>query len=96
MRKIYILLAGLITMMALVVAGCGSSDTKPAATSGVSADVKAIQDRGVLKVGVKVDVPKFGFKDPKTNEYGRADKAAAWTLLSRLYFLIELLTLFII
>jgi hypothetical protein len=24
-------------------------------------------------------------KDPKTNEYGRADKAAAWTLLSRLY-----------
>jgi hypothetical protein len=24
-------------------------------------------------------------KDPKTNEYGRADKAAAWTLLARLY-----------
>lgn len=24
-------------------------------------------------------------KDPKTNEYGRADKAAAWALLSRLY-----------
>lgn len=68
MKKVYVLLASLITIMALVVAGCGSSDTKPAATSGVSADVKAIQDRGVLKVGVKVDVPKFGFKDPKTNE----------------------------
>ncbi|RYZ96874.1 MAG: RagB/SusD family nutrient uptake outer membrane protein, partial [Sphingobacteriaceae bacterium] len=24
-------------------------------------------------------------KDPKTNEYGRADKAAAWALLARLY-----------
>lgn len=24
-------------------------------------------------------------KDPKTNEYGRADKAAAWSLLARLY-----------
>ena len=26
-----------------------------------------------------------GLKDPKTNEYGRADKAAAWSLLARLY-----------
>lgn len=26
-------------------------------------DLKAIKDRGVLKVGVKVDVPKFGYKD---------------------------------
>jgi len=69
MKKIYVLLASLVMMVALLVAGCGSSDTKPAATkSGVSADVKAIQDRGVLNVGVKVDVPRFGFKDPKTNQ----------------------------
>ena len=33
-----------------------------------SADLKAIQKHGVLKVGVKVDVPKFGFRDPKTNK----------------------------
>ena len=32
-----------------------------------SPDIKAIKDRGVLKVGVKIDVPKFGFRDPKTN-----------------------------
>jgi putative glutamine transport system substrate-binding protein len=31
-------------------------------------DLKAIKDRGVLKVGVKVDVPKFGYKDPKTSK----------------------------
>jgi len=28
-----------------------------------SPEIKAIKDRGVLKVGVKVDVPKFGYKD---------------------------------
>lgn len=69
MKKIYVLLASLVLMLALLVAGCGSSDTKPTATTnGVTADVKAIQDRNVLKVGVKVDVPKFGFKDPKTDQ----------------------------
>jgi putative glutamine transport system substrate-binding protein len=31
-----------------------------------AADIQKIKDRGVLKVGVKVDVPKFGYKDPKT------------------------------
>lgn len=69
MKKMYILLASLLMIAALAIAGCGSSDSKPAATSGgISSDVKAIQDRGVLKIGVKVDVPKFGFKDPKTNQ----------------------------
>ena len=69
MKKIYVLLASLIMVMAMLITGCSSSDSKPAATnSGVSPDVKAIQDRGVLKVGVKVDVPKFGFKDPKTDK----------------------------
>jgi starch-binding outer membrane protein, SusD/RagB family len=31
-------------------------------------------------------------KDPRTNEYGRADKAAAWALLSRLYLNAEVYT----
>lgn len=31
-------------------------------------------------------------KDPKTNEYGRADKAAAWALLARLYLNAEVYT----
>ncbi|SHN05269.1 Starch-binding associating with outer membrane [Chryseobacterium carnipullorum] len=31
-------------------------------------------------------------KDPKTNEYGRADKAAAWSLLAKLYLNAEVYT----
>ena len=34
-----------------------------------SADLSALRNAGVLKVGVKADVPKFGFMDKKTNQY---------------------------
>lgn len=64
MKKIGMLLTSLLLVAGLVT-GCGSTPAKPD-SSGVSADIKAIKDRGVLKVGVKVDVPKFGYKDPKT------------------------------
>jgi putative glutamine transport system substrate-binding protein len=53
----------------LLLTGCGTAPAKTEAPNdAVPAEVKAIQDRGVLKVGVKVDVPKFGFKDPKTGK----------------------------
>jgi len=71
MKKLYVLLASLVMLMAFAVAGCGSTtDSKPAAgaSTGTAPEIKAIQDRGALKVGVKVDVPKFGFKDPKTGQ----------------------------
>lgn len=58
MKKAGIVLTSLLLVLGLVT-GCGS--TAPT-------DVKAIKDRGVLKVGVKVDVPKFGYKDPKTEK----------------------------
>lgn len=62
----------LIIMSAFLLVGCSSSedDSSPATNQTVSdaPDIKAIQDRGVLNVGVKVDVPKFGFKDPKTEQ----------------------------
>lgn len=60
-----------------VLAGCGGTkpeakaETKgsqPAPQAQVAPDIKAIQGRGVLKAGVKVDVPKFGYKDPKTEK----------------------------
>jgi putative glutamine transport system substrate-binding protein len=38
------------------------------AATGDTPDIKAIKERGVLKVGVKVDVPKFGYKNPKSNK----------------------------
>ncbi len=34
-----------------------------------SDQVQAIIDRGVLRVGVKQDVPNFGYKNPDTNEF---------------------------
>lgn len=63
----------LIALMALsfLAAGCGGNQSPKAADApkqAISADIKAIKDRGVLKAGVKVDVPKFGFKDPKTGK----------------------------
>ncbi|HBW38194.1 transporter substrate-binding domain-containing protein [Desulfosporosinus sp. BICA1-9] len=76
MKKIGMILTSLLLVAGLVT-GCGS--TAPSATPAPAptptpsateqaADVKAIKDRGVLKVGVKVDVPKFGYKDPKTEK----------------------------
>lgn len=38
-------------------------------TEGTAADVQAIIDRGVLRVGVKNAVEGFGFQDPLTEEY---------------------------
>lgn len=68
MKKAGIVLTSLLLMVGLVT-GCGATaSTAPGSDSTVAADIKAIQDRGVLKVGVKVDVPKFGYKDPKTGQ----------------------------
>lgn len=56
-----------------ILAGCGGSkpadgDKKEPAPANdgktLPAQVQKIKDRGVLKVGVKEDVPKFGFLDP--------------------------------
>lgn len=67
MKKSFTLMLGLILSLSLLcLAGCGS-DAKPAAGS-VDKDLQAAKDRGVLKIGVKVDVPKFGFKDPNTGK----------------------------
>ena len=41
----------------------------PAADGELAADVQAIVDRGVLRVGVKNAVVGFGFQDTLTGEY---------------------------
>lgn len=70
MKKQLVLLISLLTIITLVIAGCGGANAPKASTTAdsIPADVKAIKDRGVLKVGVKVDVPKFGFKNPQTGK----------------------------
>lgn len=53
--------------------GSASSDAGAQGSQGadqtLSADVQAIVDRGVLRVGVKTDVPGFGYQDVLTEEY---------------------------
>lgn len=79
MRRMFaILMSAVMTMLALAGCSSGSSGTKtdPAATpsgGGPSVSVNGpnlerIQKRGKLIVGVKHDVPKFGYKDPETNK----------------------------
>jgi len=64
-KKITALTAALVMGTALVFTGCSSDkDTKDTAAS----DVQKIKDAGKLKVGVKVDVPKYGLKNTTTGE----------------------------
>ncbi|OOM10995.1 transporter substrate-binding domain-containing protein [Clostridium saccharobutylicum] len=67
-KKVLVALSLSVSMIMMV--GCGSASTgSQGASSGSEAkDIQAIKDRGVLKVGVKVDVPKFGYKNPDTGE----------------------------
>ena len=70
-KKILALGVALITSFGILAAGCGGDTKKDDAkkTAAPASDgIQKIKDRGVLKVGVKVDVPKFGFKDPKTGK----------------------------
>ena len=78
-KLVSLILAG---VMCLALAACGG-DSAPDTTGGddssandgstteesLSADIQAIVDRGVLRVGVKSDVPGFGYQDVLTEEY---------------------------
>lgn len=68
MKRFSALVVCVVMVLGLLAAGCGSSKPAPAPQADAAPEIKAIKDRGVLKVGVKVDVPKFGFKDPQTNK----------------------------
>jgi len=67
MNKKIVLIVSLILMSAFLLVGC-SSKTASNSTATDPSDIKAIKDRGVLNVGVKADVPKFGLQDPKTGQ----------------------------
>lgn len=69
MKRTLLLFISIFVAMLMLV-GCSKSDgagdkDKAAAAPG---SVEAIKARGKLKIGVKVDVPKFGYKDEKTGE----------------------------
>jgi glutamate transport system substrate-binding protein len=65
-----------VALVALVAAGCGD-DEEDEGGGGQAAEVKQfpadttpgrIQERGEITIGVKFDVPPFGFKNPQTNK----------------------------
>ena len=54
-------------MLIFTLAGCGSNEAEKADPAKAD-NVQKIVDKGVLKVGVKNDVPNFGYKNPQTGE----------------------------
>ncbi len=83
MKKLLLLAVALILVFSVFTA-CQNTDDAPEATeapaeateapaeeevAALPAEVQAIVDAGVLKVGVKNAVPGFGFQDTLTNEY---------------------------
>lgn len=61
----------LLMVLVLTISGC-SSDNKDSGDDQAAGDqpaqIQAIIDRGVLRVGVKEDVPNFGLRNTATNE----------------------------
>ena len=43
--------------------------TNSTSDAQLEAGVQEIVDRGVLRVGVKQDLPNFGYRDPESNQY---------------------------
>lgn len=83
LKKYVSLLLSAVLLMSILVACKGTEDTtggentapetdggaETTETSQYPADVQAIIDRGVLRVGVKNAVVGFGYQDPLTQEY---------------------------
>ncbi len=66
-----------LTLGVLVAAGCGDDDddgggaattTSPAQTFDAGTTMAKLQEAGEITIGVKYDVPPFGFKNPRSNE----------------------------
>lgn len=56
-----------------------------AASGDVSADVQKIIDAGVLKVGTKVDVPKFGLQNTATGEMEGLEVDLAYEIAGKIF-----------
>ena len=64
-----LLLPLLAILLILPFFGQISALTNSTSDAQLEAGVQEIVDRGVLRVGVKQDLPNFGYRDPKSNKY---------------------------
>ena len=64
-----LLLPLLAILLVLPFFGQISALTNSTFDAQLEAGVQEIVDRGVLRVGVKQDLPNFGYRDPESNEY---------------------------
>lgn len=97
MKKTSALMMAAALMMTTVLTGCGSSaDSTPAASAdtptgtaasgeGLPADVQKIIDAGILKVGTKVDVPKFGLQNTATGEMEGMEIDLAYEIAGKIF-----------
>ena len=106
MKKLTNLFAGALAALTLMgLTACGTSTpaettAAPAADTAASdttaaaldADVQAIVDRGVLRVGVKNAVIGFGYQDPITGEYSGMEIDIAKALADQLGVDVEFTT----
>lgn len=105
MKKLTKLLAAALaalTLMGLTACGAASSETTASPAAGttaaetaagaLNADVQAIVDRGVLRVGVKNAVIGFGYQDPITGEYSGMEIDIAKALAEQLGVDVEFTT----
>ncbi|MFN2390047.1 MAG: glutamate ABC transporter substrate-binding protein [Actinomycetota bacterium] len=70
-------LVALVAVVALVGAACGGEEETPTGPGGGDEETQEfeagttmaeLQEKGEVVIGVKFDVPPFGFKNPQTNE----------------------------
>jgi aspartate/glutamate/glutamine transport system substrate-binding protein len=87
-----LLLMLVIALSAFALVACGGDAEEPAVEEPaveepaveLPADVQAIKDAGVLRVGVKSDVPNFGLQDAATGEFSGMEIDLAIALAERI------------
>jgi putative glutamine transport system substrate-binding protein len=83
MKKFYVLIACCFALFAFY--ACNqTAQTGTDAKGDLPAQVQAIANRGVLRVGVKVDVPHFGYLNPETNKQEGLEADLAAELAKRI------------
>lgn len=64
-----VLLPLLLLFLAVSFLGQAGATTSSKSSAPLAAGVQDIVDRGVLRVGVKQDLPNFGYRDPENMQY---------------------------